>query len=184
LLFLSDTRSKIRAKPTSSTERLRENLAGFKRKHVQNLYQNRLDGPIICHVLAQNCRFLKMFLLEMGQVLPQPLHKKWFSNKPRSCADFLRRLQLPHRKPRNLQIFYEGCDFELPSSWTISVPQRGVVSFFFVFNDQARRTSNTAPPPPLADCTSPPSPATTVCASREALKVVQPLSPPSPAKPN
>ena len=55
-------------------ERLRENLADSTRKLYKNLYQNRLDGPIACHVLVQNSRFLKRFLVEIGQVFPQLLY--------------------------------------------------------------------------------------------------------------
>ena len=54
-------------------ERLRENLADPTRNIFNNLYHNRLDGPIACHVLVQNSRFLKIFLVEIGQVFPQPL---------------------------------------------------------------------------------------------------------------
>ena len=33
-------------------DRLRENLADFKRNVSENLYQNRLDGLFTCHVLV------------------------------------------------------------------------------------------------------------------------------------
>jgi hypothetical protein len=48
------------------------------------LYQNRLDGPVTCHVLVQIFRFVKMFLLEIGQLFPQPL----YSSLPSRVAGF------------------------------------------------------------------------------------------------
>ena len=56
----------VRARRRCTLERLREDVADSKRNNFKNLYQNRLDGPIACHVLVQNSRFLKMFLVEIG----------------------------------------------------------------------------------------------------------------------
>ena len=36
-----------------------KDLADFSDKYYQNLCQNHLDGPVTCHVLVQNPRFLK-----------------------------------------------------------------------------------------------------------------------------
>ena len=55
-------------------ERLRKNLADSTRNIIKNLYHSRLDGPIACHVLVQNSRSLKIFLVEIGLVFPQPLY--------------------------------------------------------------------------------------------------------------
>ena len=41
-------------------------LGRFNEKYFQQSYQNRWDGPIACHVLVQNSRFQKMFLVEIG----------------------------------------------------------------------------------------------------------------------
>ena len=41
------------AMPWAVLERLRENLADFNEKLFKNLYQNRLDGQILGHVLVQ-----------------------------------------------------------------------------------------------------------------------------------
>ena len=54
----------------SYTERLQEDLADFKENYCQFLYQNRLDGPVRCHVLVHFFRFVKEFLLDIGQVFP------------------------------------------------------------------------------------------------------------------
>ena len=54
-------------------------LGRFNEKNISNLYQNRLDGPIACHVLVPNSRFLKTFLVEIGQVFPQPLYLVTYS---------------------------------------------------------------------------------------------------------
>jgi hypothetical protein len=54
-------------------KRLRENLADFKQKHFQNLYQSCIDGLITGHVLVQHFEFMKRFLLEAGQGFPQSL---------------------------------------------------------------------------------------------------------------
>ena len=59
----------------SLVERSRENLADSTRNVFKNLYRNRLGGPIACHVLVQNSRFLKIFFVEIGPVFPQPLYK-------------------------------------------------------------------------------------------------------------
>ena len=73
-----DHRLSRRSVPTRArleVEQLRENLADSMRNIFRNLYQNRLDGPIACHVLIQNSRFLKISLVEIGQVFTQPLYK-------------------------------------------------------------------------------------------------------------
>ena len=48
-------------------ERLRENLADSTRKLFKNLYQDLLDGPVACHVLVQNSRFLKYFSFKLAK---------------------------------------------------------------------------------------------------------------------
>jgi hypothetical protein len=51
---------------------------------VQNLYENRLDGPIACHVLVKQTGFLKT----IGQVFPQQLYCN-SSTLPPPSADAL-----------------------------------------------------------------------------------------------
>ena len=48
-------------------ERLRENLADSTRNIFRNLHQNRLDGPVACHVLVQNSRFRKCLSLKSAK---------------------------------------------------------------------------------------------------------------------
>ena len=55
-------------------ERLQGNSANFNKKEFQDLYQNRLDGPITGHVLEYFFRSLKMFICKTGQAFPQPLY--------------------------------------------------------------------------------------------------------------
>ena len=43
-------------RPCVLIERLRENLADSTRQLFKKLYQDRLDGPVACHVLAQISR--------------------------------------------------------------------------------------------------------------------------------
>ena len=47
-------RASDRTESIEVVERLRGNLADFNEKHLQDLYQNRLDGPIASHILIQN----------------------------------------------------------------------------------------------------------------------------------
>jgi len=49
-------------------------LADFTRFFFKNLYQNRLGGPIACHVLVQISRFLIFLLVEIRQVFALSLY--------------------------------------------------------------------------------------------------------------
>ena len=49
-------------------------LSDSARFCFKNLYQNRVDGSIACHVPVQNSHLLEMNLLEIGQVFPRPLY--------------------------------------------------------------------------------------------------------------
>ena len=46
-------------------------LAILDGRMFHNLYQNRLEGPIACHVLLQNPRFLKTIWLKSAMVSPK-----------------------------------------------------------------------------------------------------------------
>jgi hypothetical protein len=48
-------------------ERL-QSFADFNERHCQNLYQNRLDGPIMGHVLVHNSQLQGLFSMKSAKV--------------------------------------------------------------------------------------------------------------------